>query len=142
VTGFLLPLPFLPIGTAASNRLPPFAFARHGSPLHLAVSTIHQGLGVAAITAWRDMLASDPGIERVMAPFNFTVFHYQNSCLLIGLRHMPPNLLYKYRFCIMGEPASRPTRSNFLFGQRLLITAPEWQSPCETQQVVIAQDIG
>jgi hypothetical protein len=40
---------------------------------------IHQGLGIAVIAARRDMLAPNPRVERVIAPFNFAVFTHGNS---------------------------------------------------------------
>ena len=52
------------------------------SPLHLAISMIHHGLGVAVIAARRDFLAPDPRIERVIAPFDVAVFTHDNALRL------------------------------------------------------------
>jgi hypothetical protein len=54
---------------------------------------IHQGLGVAVIAAQGDFLAPDPGIERVIAPFNVAVLTHDNA----------PDLK-------IGSPMNRATR--------------------------------
>ena len=45
---------------------------------------IHQGLGIAVIAARRDMLAPNPRVERVIAPFNFAVFTHDTTCSKVG----------------------------------------------------------
>jgi hypothetical protein len=45
------------------------------SPLHLAIPMIHHRLSIAVVATGRDVLASDPWIERVVSPTNFAVFH-------------------------------------------------------------------
>ena len=41
------------------------------APLHLVVAVVHHRLGVAVIAAWRDLLAPDPRVERVVGPLDF-----------------------------------------------------------------------
>lgn len=43
-------------------------------PLHFAITTIHHRLSVTMIATRRNVLATDPRIECMIAPFNFCVF--------------------------------------------------------------------
>ena len=52
------------------------------SPLHLAIPVVHQGFRIAVIAARRDVLAPNPRIERVIAPFNLAVLTYGSALYL------------------------------------------------------------
>src|SRR5262249_55010384 len=55
------------------------------TPLHSVVAQVHHGLGVASITAGRNLLAADPWIKRVIGPLDLRVFGHHRTSAAIGI---------------------------------------------------------